>query len=519
MSERRWPWIEGALLAACVLLLLALGGESVRASYHGYLHASVGEAVLRDGLLPENPYHAGVSLRYYTLYPVLGVLLGRVCGGALWGFALLDVLAALLLAPALDAFGRCLGLSFRARRASFLVAVLGFNGLGWLGYFVAHGQPFGAPPVYALAPMTLMSESFGWDGRLQAFLPKFLNVSSYAIALPFALWALAAARPRASWIPLGLALALNPIVGGFAAVVLAAWRLAELRALGRRGTLAWILAGLAAALLALPFLLPSFVPAPRGPSLTGNPALGGSRLANLLGPQHLVLLPALLGLCALARRERVRLLVPIVLAAVLVLVGEMPQSNEYKMARLLGLVLALPAGAWIATLSARGRIACAALGLATLPTAGAVARAYLAYGEQSRLPPLERVLAPELAALEARADRRAVLLLATPEELARATRGLVQGNPLAPLLHHPLCVDRPQIHNEGQPDLAERLADFDAFEQRGDAAALERLRQRLRSRPLLVLLPSAPAAACLRAAGAQELGSGAWMLPALAAAD
>jgi len=500
------PWIEGALLALVVLLLLALGGEAVRASYHGCLHASVGEAVLRDGLLPENPYHAGVALRYYTLYPALGVLLGRIAGGPMWGFALLDVLAALLLAPALDALGKQLGLSFAARRCAFLAAVLGFNGLGWLGYFVAQGQPFGAPPVYALGPMTLMSESFGWDGRLQAFLPKFLNVSSYAIALPFALWGLAAARPRACWIPLGFSLALNPIVGGFAAAVLATWRLVEARASGLRATLGWAIAGAAAAFFALPFLLPSLVPAPHGPSLTGNPALGGSRIANLFGPQHLVLLPALLGLTLLARRERWRIAVPIAFAALLVLVGEMPQSNEYKMARLLGLVLALPAGAWIASLGKRGRIACALIGLATLPTAAAVVRAYLAYGERTHFPLVEP------PAAERDADPNAVIVFAAPPELLRATRGLVQGNPLAPKLHHALYVDLPQIHNEGQPDLAERLGELDGLE-------LERMRARLPTRPLLFLLPGAELLEKLHAAGARELGESTWLLPALRASE
>jgi hypothetical protein len=74
------PWIEGGVLALCVLAILALGGEAVRASYHGYLHVAVGEAVVRDGLRPENPYHAGSPLRYYTLYPWLGVMIGRVGG-------------------------------------------------------------------------------------------------------------------------------------------------------------------------------------------------------------------------------------------------------------------------------------------------------------------------------------------------------------------------------------------------------------------------------------------------------
>jgi hypothetical protein len=187
----RAPWVEGGILAAAVLAILVLGGDAVRASYHGYLHTAVGEAVLRDGLAPENPYHAGAPLRYYTLYPLLGAAIGRLGIGPLWAFALIDVLAALLLAPALDALGRAFGLSFRARRAAFLAAVLGFNGLGWIGLVGAEDPGRGVPPVYALLPMTFGGARFGWDARLQAFLPKFLNVTSYAIALPPALLALA----------------------------------------------------------------------------------------------------------------------------------------------------------------------------------------------------------------------------------------------------------------------------------------------------------------------------------------
>ena len=88
IRQYRVAWAEGALLALAIFFILALGGESVRASYHGYLHTTVGEAVLRDGLLPENPYHAGSPLRYYTLYPTLGVLLGKIGIGPTMGICL-----------------------------------------------------------------------------------------------------------------------------------------------------------------------------------------------------------------------------------------------------------------------------------------------------------------------------------------------------------------------------------------------------------------------------------------------
>jgi hypothetical protein len=479
-AERVAPWIEGAALAVVVALILVLGGEAVRASYHGYLHATVGEAVIRDGWQPENPYHAGAPLRYYTLYPWLGVVLGRFVGGPLSGFVLLNILSALLLAPALDALGRELGLSFAARRAAFVAAVLGFNGLGWIGIALRGTAAFGEPPVYALMPMTFARESFGWDARLQAFLPKFLNVSSYAIALPFALWAIQLAanddrrgtRALRAIVPLALSVALNPIVGGLAGAVIAVWAAPTLARGTVRERSAWPLAGVVSLVLALPFLLPALQPAPHGPSLTGNPALGGHPLSNLLGPLIAILVPAVIGVRWMDARARWRLLVAAAFAAVLVVIGEMPQGNEYKMERLLALLLALPAGLWAAR--AHGGVARAlawTAAFACVPTTLCVPWAYVAYGSHAaRLPLAEehgrlsvrsvlgaRSLAPSILAAEASADPSAVLVMPLDAPGSRLPGTLVQGNALAPALHHALFVDAPQIHNEHFDDLAERL--------------------------------------------------------------
>jgi hypothetical protein len=533
MSARAWPWLEGLLLAALVSAILVAGGEAVRASYHGYLHVSVGEAVLRDGLRPENPYHAGVPLRYYTLYPLLGVITGQLGqGGPLWAFALWSVVAALLLPPALDAFGKRCGLSHAARRASFWCALLGFNAFGWLGFLFSSGEPFGTPPVYALMPLTFARESFGWDARLQAFLPKFLNVSSYALALPFLLWALAALRARWVWLPLGVCLALNPIVGAFAALVIAIWRVQEWRTWQWKGLLQWGIAGILAVLLALPFLLPSFVPAPQGPSLSGNPQLGGSALANLLGPQHALLWPALAGLCLLPHAARWSIAVPAVLAAVAVAWGEMPQGNEYKLARLLGLVLALPAGVWCAAQWQRGRawlpLALAAL---SLPTFAASVWAYLRYGESA--PPLvlearngrmipkawaEQALSYDARMWESYAPEEAVLVV--PPQLFRGaqSRALVQGSLYAPVAHHALYADLPQIHNEGQPDLGARLDELSAFYLGTPAqaqVALAAMRARLADRPLVLMCVPPAHEAWLAESGAEEVQADTWYLKAL----
>jgi hypothetical protein len=524
--ERIWPLLEALLLAALVALVLAASGEAVRASYHGYLHVSVGEAVLREGLRPENPYHAGVALRYYTLYPLLGVTLGRLGNlGPLWAFVALNVLAALLLPVALDALGRRLRLGFAARRAAFWSMLLGFNGLGWIGYLFSAGDPFGSAPVYALMPMTFAREAWGFDARLQAFLPKFLNVSSYALALPFLLFALAASRPLLAAAALGLALALNPIVGGVAGLLLAGREALRWKHSSWREKLAWCLCGLAAGLCALPFLLPSFTPAPVGPSLTGNPALGGSPFANWLGPQWLLALPAWLGWRQMETLARRWLLLGALLLSALVLWGEMPQGNEYKMARLLSVLLAIPAGVWLAQ---RSRILLALGGLLTLPPLLLSVHAYLAYGRQS--PPLvlearqgvlvpaawaEQQLSRDARLFEYYADSRAVLV--APPQLFRGaqSRALVQGSLLAPFAQHPLYADLPQIHNEGQADLGARLDELRALYSGslGEAEiALGVMRARFPDRALVILNAPDTREGLLEAAGGREEQPGAWFV-------
>ena len=351
------PLWESLILLLLVAAVLIPGGEIVRASYHSYLHAGVGEAVLNHGLQPENPYHANSALRYYTLYPALGVWLGRFGIGAVWGFCLINIIAALLFAPSLDSFGRALGLSWRARRCSFWAVLLGFNGIGWLGVFwpATTGQLADSlSPVMSLAEMTMRGHVFHWDQRLQAFLPKFLNVSSFAIALPFSLWAMSAtlSEKRRNYLsailPAALSLAFNPLVGvftGICMVVFLGIRFSQEKSL--RNIASWFAAGIAALVLALPFLLPAF-------NLGGEAgrqvqvALGGNPLGNFFGPLLLLLPLGLIGLRELSAPARARLLVAITLSAGLLLFGNFPWGNEYKFARLGGIFWAIAAGAILA---------------------------------------------------------------------------------------------------------------------------------------------------------------------------
>jgi len=283
--------------------------------------------------------------------------------------------------------------------------------------------------------------------------------------------------------------------------------------------------------LALPFLVPALAPAPTGPSLTGKVALGGSPWPNLFGPIALLLPLGIAGLRTFPRAARAQFLCAAAFAAVLVLLGEMPQGNEYKMSRLSGLLWALPAGALAGRLStARGavRIVPAALAFLCVPTTLAVPWAYFGWSARAPALPLgteHGCLVPrsrEMRALfeaEARAERSAVVLFGPDFPGAQASGSLVQGNALAPALHHPLFVDLPQIHNEKQPDLAERLDLLEAAFG-GDARALDRIRSIVRGRPILVFTEDREdeAAHALARAGAERLadagGVSLWSLPA-----
>jgi hypothetical protein len=478
----RAPWVEAVLLAILVSLVFVIGGEVVRTSYHGYLHASIGEAVRAEGWSPENPYHAGEALRYYTLYPWLGAWLGSWGMGAITGFALLNVLAALLFAPALDSLGRSLGLSWQARRLAFVFAVLGFNGLGWLGWLF-HPPEQSAVPVFAFQSLTFGFESWGWDARLQAFLPKFLNVSSFALALAPTLWALAAAQrvltgqagKFGAWavlLPAGLALAINPLAGGFAGLCLLVWVAPRLLGASSSERLAWCGAGLGAVALALPFLLPAFAPAPQGESLTGSVGFQQEGWGNILGPSCFVLVFAVLALRKWTAAMRMRWGLAVGIAVLVAVYARLPWGNEYKLARLAGILLALPCGAWWAARLPWKPVLLASIAVFG-PTTALVVMAYLDWGRESSPPALEAqangALLPraELAAqglpqsvqvaLHAEA-RDAVLWMNIVHPGMVRSQGVVQGNTLAPALGHALFVDIPQIHNEGIADLVQRLA-------------------------------------------------------------
>jgi hypothetical protein len=480
LRDRIAPWVEGGALAILVLVVVSLGGEAVLTSYHGYLHSAIGEAVLRDGLLPENPYHAGSDLQYYLLYPLLGVLLGRLGGGPLWGFAILNIFAAALMGPALDALSKRFGLDFRARRFAFAAMVLGFNGLGWVYMMTAGGEPLpeGAMPLVALLDSTRPFDSMHWDGRLQSFLPKFLNVSSFALSLPFGLFAISENLREgrtALWrcaALLGVTTAVNPLVGLFVGLLVLVQKLPRLRE-GVTALKELLPAALLALGIAVPFLLPVLLASVQRDPNAASPQLPfeGVAWANLLGPLFFLLLGAAFALGSM-RQNRTHLLIAIGIVAAFSF-SSLPWGNEYKFPRIAGILLAIPVGHLLGGWSKRlpGGLIAGALLLLCLPMTWQTVKVYSAWGngatylldhvEDGRLAVRESARlkgwpkAVELA--EKNLPSNAVLMIHPRHPDVGGGKMGAQGNQLAPLLHHSLLVDSPQIHNSDLIDLRARL--------------------------------------------------------------
>jgi len=475
-----------------VLVVVSMSGQAVRTSYHGYLHTTLGESVLRDGLLPENPYHAEAPLRYYTLYPTLGVLLGRLGMGSLWGFAVLNLLAALLLGPALDALGRRLSLSFWARRLAFFGMVLGFNGFG---YYLGGDGPVpvdGAQPLLILREFTLLGD-LAWDARLQSFLPKLFNVSSFALALPLALAGLAQLlgamehpqkklRLQAGGL-LGLATAINPLVGlhtGLLFTVMVLYRMQQEKA-WKKVLLEWVPSALLAVLVAIPFLMPLLQAAPTGaPEQSPQfPFAGDGAIWNLLGPLGALMILSLPAWWRWPAQSRLFVGAAIGFAALMSFL-QLPWDNQYKFPRVAGLFFALPLGMALVpnqplrSLS-KGALAWMMVGvlslLAMVPTSYRTVEVYAAWTDGDLLPLSQvadgrialsadaamRSFPPAVAKAEQELEPSTVLLMHPRHPVASGAGMGATGNRLAPVLHHSLFVDTPQIHNQEQPDLRRRL--------------------------------------------------------------
>jgi len=304
--------------------------------------------------------------------------------------------------------------------------------------------------------------------------------------------------------------------------------------------LLWPLVGLASFFFAGVSLLPLMHPAPGGESLTGGFAFSGPSWANLIGPSFLLLVLSRWGWPHMQKAPRAALLGAIVLAALLAFVP-LPWANQYKLARLFALLLALPAGVALGRFWSVGgafRIVPVSLGLICLPTTVFTTSSYLQWGASTSPLPIQTIdshfqpspadLNPfpeDLAHAEANAPSRAVLWLHPNHPGTHAVGSVAQGNALAPLFRHSLFVDKPQIHNDSQPDLRQRLdlsMQFWGDLLKSSESALTQARQLLADRPFLIVTHDS-ALVTVQALGedsaaellATDQGWQMWLLPAL----
>jgi len=218
--------------------------------------------------------------------------------------------------------------------------------------------------------------------------------------------------------------------------------------------------------LAIPFLLPAF----SSNAIAARQVqvqLGGNPLGDFLGPLLLMLPLGWWGLTMLEKRVRLGLIAALGLAAALLVFGSFPWGNEYKFARLGGVLLALPTGVALARMWDWRPAVVLLLGLVCLPTTGMVLNAYLSWGRgeveaplttlSGRLQPGDVFMDLRPLVAELRAGDAQAILLADPTLFANNGGSVVQGNPLAALVPQSLVVDLLHVHNEGQPDLQGRL--------------------------------------------------------------
>lgn len=516
--ERKAPWLEGLLLAGCVALLLWMpGGNATAVSYHGLYHAGIAQSIA-DGFPPEDPYFAGEPLHYYYAWQAAVAGIAAWFGvGPLFSIQLLNLLAALLFALGLDAAGRAAGLSHAARRWAFPLAVLGFNGAGWLGGLFSWSetrqllaQEPALPALYAL-----QNFQFGWETRNLSFLSKLLNASSHALALGPALFAIAPTlaeqtRPSASgWLAplrggawLALTLALNPVIGFAVGLAMAAARFA--RPQSWSAFRPWIVAALFALLLAAPFLWPLF----GGDGESAAIDWRWLRIWNLVGP-GLALLPLLwLGLhWERLGPARGRLLAALAAVGWCAIALALPLGNEYKFIRIFWMLAALPCGAQLASWLSmgRGRSLAVLYLLLLLPTTAATAWQYARVGRQvAPVAEVDGVLLVRGSVRDPESGRRvrpwiqairtlpADAVLVDEPALAGGWLGgmvIAQGSPLVPLTSRSLFTDRADFHGvsmHGMEAVGQRIALGNAA-QRGEPDALRAIGALFQGRPVYLL--------------------------------
>jgi len=362
--------VATALVWTSVIAALLLGVPALALRSDGWFHAAVTLQIVERGIVPEDPYFAGLRLLYFwgehawaagwrVLAPGLPIVVPLLA---------CNIAAAFAVALAVAAFARRLGGDARAARLAVVLMVAGYAPFAWAQVLAraAWGEVRGWDEIVRLAgtgpdaALDLMGRGL-LHASLVFFADKYLVVTPFAMGLALLLLTVLALLdasdqpdPRRCAV-LGLTLSavlfLHTVVG-YSAVVLCAvwWAWSACRAWRGDSVARARLAPLAVTLVlvlavASPYLLATAA-GKQGQVRFGLTA-GGLRSAFLAGAA--IVPAALLWLWLRARKQAAGQFL-LVSASVLLLVAlsvRLPESNQSKFYNLLWLLLAAPAAlAW-----------------------------------------------------------------------------------------------------------------------------------------------------------------------------
>lgn len=374
-----------ALLSATVCVpMLWLHRDSMRnlISFHGTLHAALGQRFADGTVPPENPYFAGETVRYYWLYHGVGYMLARAANiSVVYAFEILSVMSVILVAAAGVALGRRVFGSTAAGAVIFLLVMAGSNPLGWailLAKVLRDGVRIMNGPATAVVSPMLQQVQFD-DHRFGPNFTFFMHMTSRAASIALlvaALWLLwywlrKGRRTAGVMLPIAVALmaALSPVMGlavagalGLSLLAMCVWqrggaRRVEETAPYPRMFSAAVLVGVGA-LLSLPTMLNILGKTTNMPTVRIDATrlpLYGIIAVNGFPLLLLALLGAGGGDQAAKGFSRVLLVAGAILmawSALLAMPGTIPPhgviGNEHNLFNAAMVLLAIPAAGWVA---------------------------------------------------------------------------------------------------------------------------------------------------------------------------
>jgi hypothetical protein len=200
-SERRnsippRAWI-GALVLAALIIVPLLVNPALRMRSDAWFHAAVAESVGRSGLPPDDPYYAGIQLRYFWAYHVYLLVLRAAVPASLFDLmAVTNVFFFPLYLMSILAVSSRISKRRSGPFFSVALAVFGVNVFGslLLAGRVLLGDTRGLDILRGIVSggshYVLTNLAYGYTGSISFFLDKFLVGSPFAMTLTMFLLAI-----------------------------------------------------------------------------------------------------------------------------------------------------------------------------------------------------------------------------------------------------------------------------------------------------------------------------------------